>query len=48
MKEAAYTGMVRPILEYGSSAWGPHYDGLNNKLEKVQTCIGIIALKKVA
>ena len=23
MKEAAYKGMVRPILEYGSSVWDP-------------------------
>ena len=36
MKEAAYKGMVRPALEYGSSVWDPHYDGLNDKLEKVQ------------
>ena len=36
VKEAAYKGMVRPILEYGSSVWDPHYDGLNGELEKVQ------------
>ena len=24
VKEAAYKGMVRPILEYGSSVWDPH------------------------
>ena len=23
MKEAAYKGMVRPVLEYGSSVWDP-------------------------
>ena len=36
MKEAAYKGMVRPILEYGSSVWDPHPDGLQEELEKVQ------------
>ena len=25
MKEAAYKGMVRPIMEYGSSDWDPYY-----------------------
>ena len=24
MKEAAYKGLVRPVLEYGSSVWDPH------------------------
>ena len=28
---------MRPILEYGSSPWDPHFDGLNIELEKVQT-----------
>ena len=36
MKEAAYKGMVRPILEYGSSVWGPYTDKLQKELEKVQ------------
>ena len=36
VKEAAYKGMVRPILEYGSSAWDPHPDKLQKELEKVQ------------
>ena len=36
MKEAAYKGMVHPILEYGSSVWDSYYDGLNDELEKVQ------------
>ena len=36
MKEAAYKGMVRPILEYGSSIWDPHPDKLQGELEKVQ------------
>ena len=36
MKEAAYKGMVHPILEYGSSVWDPHTDKLQEELEKVQ------------
>ena len=36
MKEAAYKGMVRPILDYGSSVWDPHPDTLQEELEKVQ------------
>ena len=36
MKEAAYKGMVRPILEYGSSVWDPHPDKLQVEFEKVQ------------
>ena len=36
MKEAADKGMVRPILEYGSSVWDPHPDKLRKELEKVQ------------
>ena len=24
-KEVAYRGLVRPILEYGSCVWGPHW-----------------------
>ena len=36
MKEAAYKGMVRPILDYGSSVWDPHPDKLQKELEKVQ------------
>ena len=31
MKEAAYKGMVRPILEYGSSVWDPHPDKLQEE-----------------
>ena len=33
--EAAYKGMVRPILEYGSSVCDPHTDKLQEELEKV-------------
>ena len=36
MKEAAYKGIVLPILEYGSSVWDPHTDMLQGELEKVQ------------
>ena len=31
-----FKGLVRPILEYGSSDWDPHYGGLIDDLEKVQ------------
>ena len=36
--EAAYKNLVRPILEYGSSVWDPHCNGLNvnGELENVQ------------
>ena len=34
MKEAAYKGLVRPVLEYGSSFWDPHTHGLQEELEK--------------
>ena len=36
MKETAYKGIVRPILEYGSSVWDPHTGKLREELEKVQ------------
>ena len=36
MKETAYKGMVRPVLEYGSSVWDSHTKTLQDKLEKVQ------------
>ena len=36
VKETAYKGMVRPILEYGTSIWDPHPDKLQEELEKVQ------------
>ena len=36
MKEVAYKGLVRPVLEYGNSVWNPHTHGLQEKLETVQ------------
>ena len=35
-REAAYKGLVKPILEHGCSVWDPHYEGLIDDLEKVQ------------
>ena len=40
MKEAAYKGMVRPILEYGSSVWDPHTGKLQEELGRVQNLAG--------
>ena len=36
VKEAAYKGLVRPVLEYSGSVWEPPGVGLQNELEKVQ------------
>ena len=36
--EAAYKGLVRPVLEYGCSVWDPHTKCLQEELEKVQNC----------
>ena len=36
MKESAYKGMVRPIVEYGKSVWDPYTDKLLEELENVQ------------
>ena len=36
MKEAAYKGIVRPILEYGSSVWDPNTGKLQEELENYQ------------
>ena len=36
VKEAAYKGLVRPVLEYSGSVWDPSGVGFQNELEKVQ------------
>ena len=36
VKEAAYKGLVRPVLEYGSSVWDPPGVVLQEELESVQ------------
>ena len=36
MKEAAYKGLVRQVLEYGRSVWDPHTHGLQEEPDKVQ------------
>ena len=35
-KQLNYKGLVRPVLEYGSSLWDPHTKCLQEELEKVQ------------
>ena len=41
MAYKAYKGMVRPILEYGSSVWDTHPDKLQEELEKVQNRVKV-------
>ena len=36
VKEAAYNGLVRPVLDYGSSVWDPPGVVLQEQLESVQ------------
>ena len=36
VKESAYKGLVRPVLEYGSSVWDPSSILLQEELQKVQ------------
>ena len=36
VKETAYMGLVRPILEYASPVWDPHGIVVQEELEKVQ------------
>ena len=48
--EAAYKGLVRPVLEYGRSVWDLHTHGFHQELAKVQNraarfVIGIVFLK---
>ena len=38
VKEAAYLGLVRPLLEYASQAWDPYTDNLSNEIKKIQRC----------
>ena len=35
VKEAAYKGLMRPVLEYSGSVWDPSVVGLQNELKKV-------------
>ena len=44
VRESAYKGLVRPILEYGSPVWDPHHEGLKDDLEKVQRRAGKIGI----
>ena len=37
VKEAAYKGLVRPVLEYSGSVWDPSCVGLQDELEKVHS-----------
>ena len=36
VKEAAYKGLVHPVLEYSGSVWDPSGVGFQNELKKVQ------------
>jgi hypothetical protein len=36
VKLQAYKGLIRPVLEYASTAWDPHQSYLQEKLQKVQ------------
>ena len=38
VKEAAYKGLVRPVLDYGSSVWDPPGVVLQEELESMQKC----------
>ena len=36
VREAAYMSLVRPLIEYASSAWDPHTEQLIAEVEKIQ------------
>lgn len=36
IKEKAYMGLVRPLVEYGSCVWDPHQQYLTHRIEMVQ------------
>ena len=36
VKLQAYKGLIRPVLEYAATAWDPHPDYLQKKLDRVQ------------
>ena len=48
VQEAAYKGMERAILEYGSSFWDPYTDKLQEELEKVQNRAAMFATRNYA
>ena len=48
MKGAAYKGIVRTILEYGSSVWGPYTNRLQEELEKVQNRAALFVTRNYA
>ena len=45
VKAQAYTSLVRPILEYGSTVWDPYRMYQNSWLEQVQQCAARFATK---
>ena len=45
VKAQAYTSLVTPVLEYGSSAWDPYRINQNNWLEQVQRHVARFATK---